>query len=202
MPSVSSKPVRRAPKQPRSERTLEAIFEVSAKLILENGVDALTMTEIAYRADLSIGGLYHYFPDKRSVVVALLSQYGTELEQMWQPLLEQAPKLKNHEFAEFFIETVIEFVRQRPAFLTLVSSPIRFRGTPEARRSLRNAVAAAFRSHKPSLSEQEAFLAGNVTIQLLRGLMHLLGELLPADHEQVAKTYRDLLTHYVESVLR
>ena len=73
MPSVSSNPVRRPPQQQRSERRLAGVLEVASDLIVEVGYEAATMTEIAERSGTSIGGLYHYFPDKKSIALSLLS---------------------------------------------------------------------------------------------------------------------------------
>ena len=39
------------------------------------------MTAIAARSHTSIGGLYHYFPDKNSVVLALAQQYGLAIDR-------------------------------------------------------------------------------------------------------------------------
>src|SRR5260370_2991963 len=101
MPSVSSnskkpklgKVIRRPPQQERSERTLAAILDVASSLFAEVGFEATTMTAIAARSNTSIGGLYHYFPDKNSIVLALLHQYGLAVEAERQPLIAQPPRL-------------------------------------------------------------------------------------------------------------
>src|SRR5689334_11440210 len=59
------------PPEDRFGRKLE-IFEAVAPLILEKGARRLSMQEAACAACLSIGGLYHYFPTKRELVLYTL----------------------------------------------------------------------------------------------------------------------------------
>ena len=130
MPSVLSNPVRVAPQQKRSERRLAAFLDAAAALFAEVGYEAATMTAIAERSGSSIGALYNYFPDKQAIALTLVIQYGQELEAYWKPLIEQAANLTHREFADLFIERITELVRQRPAYLSLATAPVRFDARP------------------------------------------------------------------------
>jgi len=70
------------------------------------------MTAIAARSHTSIGGLYHYFPDKNSVVLALAQQYGLAIEAEWKPLIAQVTDLTPRKFADIFIHpsTIHDFL--------------------------------------------------------------------------------------------
>jgi len=46
-----------------------AIYHAVAPLILRDGARALSMRQAAHAACLSVGGLYHYFPTKRDLVL-------------------------------------------------------------------------------------------------------------------------------------
>src|ERR1700743_3682559 len=127
MPSISSNPVRIAPQQERSVRRLAGFLDAAAELFVEVGYEAATMTAVAERSGSSIGALYNYFPDKQAIAFTLVNQYSQELEAHWKPLMEQAKTLTHAEFAELFIESIIEFFQKRPAFLKLLVAPIRFR---------------------------------------------------------------------------
>ena len=85
------------------------------------------MTAIAERSGSSIGALYNYFPDKQSIAFTLVNQYSQEVEAHWKPLREQAEILTHAEFADQFIERITQFVQERPAYLILLTAPIRFR---------------------------------------------------------------------------
>lgn len=63
---------RKQARQARARATEAAIVEAAARILEEDGVSALTTNRIAERAGVSIGSLYQYFPDKRSVIAQLL----------------------------------------------------------------------------------------------------------------------------------
>ncbi len=62
---------RRSPKQRRSQQIVAAILEAGSLLLREEGAEALTTNRIAERADVSIGSLYRYFPNKAAIVAAI-----------------------------------------------------------------------------------------------------------------------------------
>jgi AcrR family transcriptional regulator len=210
VPSVSSnskkpaltKHVRRPPQQERSERTLAAILDVASSLFAEAGFEATTMTAIAARSNTSIGGLYHYFPDKNSIVLALLQQYGLAIEVELKPLITQAPGLTPQKFADIFIETMLRVVRQHPAYLALQTAPVRLRRDPVSRRALRLAIANAFRAKNPALTEERAFLSANVVVQTVSGMTRLFAESAPQDQPTVVADYKVILTAYLTAILR
>lgn len=63
---------RKQARQARARATEAAIVEAAARILEEDGASALTTNRIAERAGVSIGSLYQYFPDKRSVIAQLL----------------------------------------------------------------------------------------------------------------------------------
>ena len=85
---------------------------------------------VAERIGSSIGALYNYFPDKQSIAFTLVNQYSQEVEAHWKPLMEQAEILTHAEFADLFIERITQFAQERPAYLSLLAAPIRFRRDP------------------------------------------------------------------------
>jgi AcrR family transcriptional regulator len=201
MPSVLSNPVRVAPQQQRSERRLAAFLDAAAALFAEIGYEAATMTAIAERSASSIGALYNYFPDKQAIALTLVNQYGQELEAYWKPLIEQAAELTHREFADLFIERITELVRQRPAYLSLVAGPVRFRRPPAAKQALRAAIGNAFRAKNPSLSEEQSVLAAKVTLKIVSGLMMLYAETAPKGKDLVVDEFKKVLTSYLGTVV-
>lgn len=66
---------RKQPVQERSQATAEALLEATLQVLVRQGYQALTTTKVAERAGVSVGTLYQYFPDKRSLVTALKVRY-------------------------------------------------------------------------------------------------------------------------------
>jgi AcrR family transcriptional regulator len=88
--SQSSNIVRRNPSQARAMTTVDTFFEATAR-ILENGdVARLTTNHIAERAGFSIGTLYGYFPDKRSLLRAMALREAKRQEARVLQALELA----------------------------------------------------------------------------------------------------------------
>ena len=66
---------RKKPSQKRSIHTVEAIFEACIQVLLAGGLERLTTTKVAERAGVSVGTLYQYFPNKESLLSAVLENY-------------------------------------------------------------------------------------------------------------------------------
>lgn len=64
------------PPEDRAERRRE-IWSVVAPMIEKHGARKLTMRQVAAVAFMSLGGLYHYFPNKRALVL-----YGLDPEAL------------------------------------------------------------------------------------------------------------------------
>ncbi len=66
---------RKTPRQARSTASVEAILQATIQVLLLHGRAKLTTTRVAARAGVSVGSLYQYFPNKRSLLQALLKQH-------------------------------------------------------------------------------------------------------------------------------
>jgi AcrR family transcriptional regulator len=199
--SSSSSSVRAAPQQERSARRLASFLQAAAELFSEIGFAATTMQAIADRCESSIGALYNYFPDKQSVAATLLSGYAEELQWRLQSLMEHSEKLSTAQFAGAFIDCIIQFAQERPAYLNLHTAPIRFRRDPAARKALRSIIANAFRTKNPSLSTERALLAANVAVQIVKGMINLYLESETKTKALVVAEFRRVLSSYLGEVL-
>jgi AcrR family transcriptional regulator len=193
--------VRVEPQQKRSTRRLANFLDVAEVLFVEIGYEATTMTAIAERSGSGIGTLYHYFPDKQSMAFALFNQYTQKVEAYWKPLIEHAEALSHTAFAESFLERVVEFLRERPAYLQLLAAPIRVSRDPAARRTLRIAIANAFRAKDPSLASEKAMLAANISLQMVKGMTTLYAEASLREKPLIIAEFKKALTLYLGSVL-
>ncbi len=52
------------------------ILAVALSLMAQNGVDGTSMRDLAAAAGLNVASLYHYFPSKRELLVAVLREHG------------------------------------------------------------------------------------------------------------------------------
>jgi AcrR family transcriptional regulator len=82
MPNKPPTTPRKQPKQSRSKVTVEAILEATTHILVEEGYDKANTNRIAERAGISIGSLYQYFPNKESLMTALMEQHAQEMAEL------------------------------------------------------------------------------------------------------------------------
>lgn len=66
---------RKTPRQGRAIATVEAIFEATTQLLLADDLSRLNTARVARRAGVSVGTLYQYFPNKQSLLFAVLERH-------------------------------------------------------------------------------------------------------------------------------
>ena len=74
-PRQHSLKARKAPNQARSRETVSVILEASARILESDGLCGFNTNAIAAKAGVSIGSLYQYFPNKDSIVFALIGSF-------------------------------------------------------------------------------------------------------------------------------
>ncbi len=189
---------RRSPRQTRAAQRREAFLDAAAELIGEAGYDAATMTGVAERAGASIGALYDYFPDKRALATAILDRYTQQADAHWQQVLEAAGFQDRQSFAGFFIDGVLRFAEERPAYLALVAAPLGYARSAAARKPLRVTLAKVFQKMNPALTAERAFLSAQVVVQLMKGLTALLKQVDAADKTTVTEEFKGLMASYLQ----
>lgn len=88
----------RAPVQKRGQQRVDAILDAAEAVFGEMGVEAATTNAIAERAGASVGSLYHFFPNKDAILLALAERYAEttksvlqrerRIDEPWVPLPE------------------------------------------------------------------------------------------------------------------
>ena len=66
-------------REQKSERSRRRILDGALQLFSKQGFRATTVREIADAASLSIGNVYHHFPDKQAIFKELLAEYSAAL---------------------------------------------------------------------------------------------------------------------------
>jgi AcrR family transcriptional regulator len=82
---AQTRPLPRAPRtrrpQARGIATRRRLLDAAEELLARNGYEATSMAEIAAAGGVGVGTLYHHFPDKRALLLALVDDWGDrELE--------------------------------------------------------------------------------------------------------------------------
>jgi AcrR family transcriptional regulator len=88
MPRKRSTNPRKLPQQERSRVTVEAILEATTHILMVEGYEKANTNRIAERAGISIGSLYQYFPNKESLMAALMEQHSNEIAALVESQLQ------------------------------------------------------------------------------------------------------------------
>lgn len=84
---------RKSPVQARSSASVNAILEATIQVLLRERKEQLTTTKVAARAGVSVGTLYQYYPNKRSLLQAALKRHLEDvIEAVEQVCVEQRGK--------------------------------------------------------------------------------------------------------------
>lgn len=62
-------------REEKTERSRRAVLDTALYLFSQQGYQATTMREIATRAKVSTGNVYHHFPDKEAIFRELIDEY-------------------------------------------------------------------------------------------------------------------------------
>jgi len=117
-PASAPSAVRTEPVQQRSAQRVAHLLDTAALLIDEQGIDALTTSEVATRSDLSVGVVYRYFPNIQSLLRALAARNLARFTEAIYDLLA-ADSVEWRQTVDIAIDTFIEFNRSEPGFRAL-----------------------------------------------------------------------------------
>ena len=111
--------VRRVPSQQRSRRRVEAILDATERLVLTEGVEALTTRAIATEAGVPVASLYQYFGDKEAVLLALAGRDMEEMDAQVAADLAALPVLSVSTVVSTAMNAFVTVYRRRPAFVEI-----------------------------------------------------------------------------------
>lgn len=76
MDAVPSASVDKQPSRPAGSAQRQHILAVALSLMAQNGVAGTSIRELAAATNLNVASLYHYFPSKADLLVAVLEEHG------------------------------------------------------------------------------------------------------------------------------
>lgn len=121
--SESSSPaggMRRKPRQARSQERVNRILDVAEDLFANQGYAATTTNAIATQAQVPIGSLYQFFPDKTAILQALAHRYAEKLHQELA-LVDEAElaTLSLADYVNQLIDTIDRFFTENPSYYAI-----------------------------------------------------------------------------------
>lgn len=109
--------MRRQPRQLRSQKRVNQILDAAEQLFVGEGFTVTTTNAIAARANVPIGSLYQFFPDKAAIVQALARRYMALLHQRFEVLqTDEALQLPLSDYVDQMIDLSDQFFNEHPGY--------------------------------------------------------------------------------------
>jgi AcrR family transcriptional regulator len=174
---------RKTPIQARSAVTVDAISEAAIQVLLSHGAERFTTTRVAERAGVSVGTLYQYYPNKQSLLFAVLELHLNHVAATVQAACERACHKPLAQMMREMVEAFVDAKMERADIsvaLYRVSADV---GGPALIKRFsqrtRKAIEAMLQTAPDAKSPPET-LAIDIMLAAVAGVMRSLLETRPA----------------------
>ena len=117
------------PVQNRARMQREKILNVTSDLLKTVGLDDLTTILIAKKVGISIGTLYHYFPNKHAILYALSELWVEKINALFNVIdSENIEQIELKPFVNYLLDEISKVYNSNASLLPLVSV---MQSTPE-----------------------------------------------------------------------
>jgi AcrR family transcriptional regulator len=196
--------LRRVPKQERSRRMVARILGEATHVFIEVGYDAATTNLIAERADVSVGSLYQFFPNKLSLLQEIqkgwLERLGKDLDAVFQ----RADSLTLPELIDGALQVHKNIHLEQPGLLRVLfsTSPLPLEDTENVRYLVQQRIEEWLAQHNSKLSSERCNAIARMCIHITDSLyapMVAKTLLEPAILEETREVLLAYLTPLLES---
>lgn len=203
--ATGSASTRRAtPAQKRSERTFDRILEASLRILDRDGLAGFNTNAVSAEAEVNVSTLYHYFPDKNSILRELFIRTENERISYLATRIGELETVENvGPWVTDVIKTMARRRRSKPGVTVLRSA---MRVLPELREMEKQldkpsvtALANAIRHRYPKTSSQRATHVATTIINMGVMMMDRADE-IEIPPASVHKELSELITAYLHSL--
>lgn len=120
---------RKSPRQSRAKDLVAAVLEAGSRILVRDGYEKMSMQKVATLAGVSPGSLYQYFPDKPSLVTALVeAQSQREVVFHAERFATFSPDMKLLDVLEAMVRSVVDFQRSEGLLMRRTLEAMSFLG--------------------------------------------------------------------------
>lgn len=197
---MSDTPLRNKPKQARSLRRFNHILDVAAQLFAEQGVENVSTNHIAAAAEVSIGSLYRFFPNKEVILEALSERYMEKMAVLFSTTTDKS--IPYEVVLGNLIDNMLFFEQQHAAFGTIfLDAPDNNPTGKNIHELLVTHIDGLIRAYYPQLTDSDRRVCAMVGLGIVRGLMPLREAPYNLATEQLAAELKAALLAYLHDFL-
>ncbi len=203
MPARAQTTPRKAPRQARSEATVDAVLEATARVLVKVGYDHASTNRIAAEAGVSVGSLYQYFPSKEALVAALIDQHMTEMIEVFEAHFDALNTLPFPVAVYALVRVMLEAHRVNPKLHKVLVEQVprvgRLNRLHEIEVRVGARVRGYFELHRAELRTADLDLAIFVCVYTVEGLTHaaVLEHPEYLQDDKLAREITDVILRYM-----
>jgi AcrR family transcriptional regulator len=193
----------RTPQQDRGQRRVDEILDAAEAVVLETGWDGATTQAIADRAGSSMGSLFHFFPTRDAILVAL----GRRCTRLMYEANERAmpPEvtfMEPHALFERIVRAQAELAQATPVFSKIheaIRRKFGLQGGPlcEMDEAIYVRVRAFCATRLPRLDGPRREATVRMMVGIVHQAMEQLHQVPPDVAAEVLEVAREILAHHL-----
>ncbi|NHC34006.1 TetR/AcrR family transcriptional regulator [Scytonema millei] len=200
--------MRRKPQQARSQERVDRILHVAEQMFIESGYQDTTTRAIASRAEIPVGSLYQFFPDKAAILKALAAKYIEQERQIFADLhTEEAIALPLSVYVERVLDTYDRFYSNNPGYRIVFEQLLK--AMPEVPLSMYEEMEIPLTAElqkflarrKPSLDPAQCELIATISVEVVGTLQWLSLHRNEAFRSKVIGETKKLILSYLKLYL-
>jgi AcrR family transcriptional regulator len=181
------------------------VLDAADDVLMGGGAAAFTTNRIARAAEVPVGSVYRYFPDKEAIVTALAVRYWSDFEDLVAAAAEADELEPLTDPGAAVIDALAAGFRARPGFLALWYGGLRTEAVRDATRPTRSAIARSIERilavHWPDAEETLRATTAAMVVLAGDGLLREAFRLDPAGDGRVLGESKVMLDAYIAARL-
>jgi AcrR family transcriptional regulator len=172
-PRKNTLKARKAPGQTRSQETVGVILEASARILESDGLRAFNTNAIAAKAGVSIGSLYQYFPNKDSIVRALIGSFENAFHDIVVKAVQGGKGKGLKSRLRLVVRALVSAHYYRPRLNRVLETEEERLGSEADSAAFHESVLQLLRDHQNEVAVPISRTTERVVIAVLRALVDL-----------------------------
>ena len=196
---------RKSASQERSKLMVETLLDATARVLTQEGYDKASTNRIALVAGVSIGSLYQYFPNKESLVGALVSRHIREMMDLMKSALEDMATQDLESSMRRVISAMIDAHRVDPDLHRVFDEQVprmdHLIDVETFEREGYQMVRGFLEQHRERILVRDLDMATSICMTSIEALTHEIITRNPAPADDWVSTYVDEVTRLVVGYL-
>ncbi|MGB3819514.1 MAG: TetR/AcrR family transcriptional regulator [Achromobacter pulmonis] len=167
---------RKSPRQQRSQQTVDAILQATARVLAEHGYAGTNTNRIAETAGVSIGSLYQYFPNKNALIAALHDRHDQQMLALIDQVLDGNPAATLRERVAAIVAASLRAHLLEPALHRVLEREFPLFDPPRdhsrADQDIHRRMRHLLELHRAEIAQPDRELATYVVLRIMESMVH------------------------------